>query len=247
MWPIADDETYNARQKRNRDAEWAAIEQILKPYSRGAFLDVGCGTGYVLEKAGRLGFKVVGVDPERGIYGVQDPSAAATAANVIKSVAERLPFKDATFSVVYSSHALEHFNDQNAGLAEMARVLDREGIAVIVVPTGTMALLLVSTLYLFGTHRSLGKFLLRDRSYSGLRRIFIPPPHGTEAKSAFREIKTFSIERWKRLISSHFLIKQVILPGLYPWPNYPQVFPMMRLKRFSSSVVFVCVRPACSI
>ena len=89
---------------------------------------------------------------------------------------------------------------------------------------------------------AIGKFLLRDRSYTGLRRIFIPPPHGTEAKSAFGEIKTFSIKRWNRLISSHLLIKQVILPGLYPWPNYPQVFPMMRLKRFSSSVVFVCVR-----
>lgn len=46
----------------------------------------------------------------------------------------RLPFPDAVFDVVIASHVLEHIPDDGAALAEIARVLDPSGLAVLPVP-----------------------------------------------------------------------------------------------------------------
>jgi len=48
--------------------------------------------------------------------------------------AERLPFADSTFDVVFSQGVVEHFRDPDAMLAEQARVLRPDGALVINVP-----------------------------------------------------------------------------------------------------------------
>lgn len=239
---LASKETFNRRQRRNRDAEWSAIAETLAARAPGKFLDVGCGTGYALLKARALGFDVAGVDPEGGTYGVHDAATDEISSKIIKGVAERLPFENETFDVVYSSHAIEHFDDARAGLAEIARVLRSSGIAALVVPTGTAALLRAVSLYLFMMHRRIGKFLLRERSAAGLRSVFLPPPHGSEAGHALEELKTFSVARWSALFGEFFAIERVVLPCLYPWPDFPQFFPLIKSKRFASSVAFICRR-----
>jgi SAM-dependent methyltransferase len=233
-------ETSNRREKRGRDAEWNALKRFLQERSPGLLLDVGCGTGYALARAQELGFRVVGIDPEFAKYGVRDEVVNAVTRHIITAAAEYIPFADNCFDVVYSSHAIEHFADVEAGVAELARVLKSEGRAVLMVPTGTMAAALVATMWLFYTHRSIGKFLLRTRSFQGFMQIFMGPPHGTEAHYAIQEIGLFSINRWRELITRHFSIEHELRPCLYPWPNYPPLFPMMSLKRFSSSVIFIC-------
>ena len=49
----------------------------------------------------------------------------------------RLPFKDASFDVVYASHVLEHIKDDGQALAEIRRVLMPSGIAFLPVPIFT--------------------------------------------------------------------------------------------------------------
>lgn len=235
---------HNKRQKRGRDAEWEAIKPFLAHRAPGKFIDVGCGTGYAMVKARELDFDVAGIDPESSTHGVRDEATSSVAKHIITAAAEKIPFPDEHFDVVYSSNAIEHFADLNAGLNEMRRVLKADGCAVLVIPTGTMAALLVVTMWIFYTHRSIGKFLLRTRSMLGFMRIFLGEPHGTESRYAVQEIRTFSIKRWRTLIGNYFIIDDELRPCLYPWPNYPPLFPMMRLKRFSSSVAFICRKRA---
>ena len=235
-------EIFNRRQKRGRDAEWEALKPYLRERAPGLFMDVGCGTGYAMAQAHELGFSVTGIDPEIAKYGVWDESVNAVTRHIVTAVAEHIPFPDNCFDVVYSSHAIEHFADVNAGVAELARVLKPNGRAILMIPTGTMAAIRVPSLWLFYTHRSVGKFLLRTRSLQGFMEIFLGPAHGTEARFAIEEATVFSIKRWRELIESQFIIGDELRPGLYSWPDFPPLFPMMRLKRFSSSVVFICAK-----
>jgi SAM-dependent methyltransferase len=235
-------EVFNRRQKRGRDAEWDALKPFLRERAPGLLLDVGCGTGYAMAQAQELGFQVVGVDPEFAKYGVRDESVNAVTRFIVPALAEHLPFPDHTFDVVYSSHAIEHFMQVEAGVAELARVLKPEGRAVLMIPTGTMAAIRMPSLWLFYTHRSIGRFLWRTRSPRGFNEIFLGPAHGTEARYAIQEMSVFSIKRWRELIARQLTIEDELRPCLYPWPNYPPLFPLLRLKRFSTSVAFICAR-----
>lgn len=241
MWPVASKEVFNVRQKRIRDLEWSAAEEILKKFAPGRFLDVGCGTGYTLAKAQELGFSVVGTEPEIGMYGVAD--SAPSDIEIIEAVAEDLPFADNEFDLVFSSHALEHFQDRAQGLREFGRVLKNDGTAVIVVPTGTMALVNFLSRLMFTTHIRIGKFLIKEPSRQNFKQIFLPHPHGSQAGSCLAETRDFSIKRWHELISRFFSIQEVVLPSLYPYPDFPQFFPFIKSEKYSSSVLFVC-RPA---
>ncbi|TGO02914.1 hypothetical protein PN36_16475 [Candidatus Thiomargarita nelsonii] len=238
MWPLANKEVFNTRQKRIRDLEWNNTEKFLKHYSHSSFLDVGCGTGYALSKAQKLGFSVIGIEPEIDVYGVIDSSNFNPL--IIKGVAEELPFETEQFEVVYSSHALEHFQDREQGLKEMVRVLNKKGIAVIVVPTGTMAFVSFISQLMFTTHIRIARFLVKERSLINLKRIFLPQAHGSYASSILDETQDFSVKKWQKLISNYFNIKEIILPALYPFSDFPQFFPVIKSKNFSSSVIFIC-------
>ena len=233
-------EIFNKRQKRIRDTEWKPVEEIIAKYVPGKFMDVGCGTGYTMAKAQKLGFWVAGLEPDIGHEGVRDTSGFELISKIIRGVAGNLPFPGNSFDVVYSSHALEHFEDREKSLSEMKRVLHENGVAVLVMPTGTMALVNLISKYLFETHIRTGRFLLKTRSYTGFKEIFFPPPHGSYAKSIIGEIKDFSIRKWQQLLRKYFSIDKVILPALYPFPDYPPLFPMIRSRKLSSSVIFVC-------
>jgi SAM-dependent methyltransferase len=91
-------------------------------------LDVGCGPGALTaELASRLGpAAVAAVDPS-------EPFVAATRArhpgvNVLKASAERLPFPDQAFDAALAQLVVHFMSDPVAGLTEMARVTQRDGV-----------------------------------------------------------------------------------------------------------------------
>lgn len=243
-WPLPNKEIVNIRQKRIRDLEWNYVEKEVKNKKGvfGTFLDVGCGTGYTLSKARKLGFSAIGIEPEIGKDGVTVRIDSIQNLNELiqVGVAEYLPFKNDEFDIVYSSHSLEHFQDRNLGLTEMSRVLKPNGIAVIVVPTGTMVFVRLISEFMFTTHLRIGSFIIKQRSLESLKQIFFLKAHGSYASLAIHEINDFSIKNWRKIISMHFQIVKVILPGLYPFPDFPQFFPFIKSKKKSSSVIFIC-------
>lgn len=92
----------------------------LSPLSGLALLDVGCGTGSVLQSAARRGARVAGLDAAASMVAVARerlPDADLRVGDI-----EALPFHDATFDVVTAFNAVQYAADPQAAVVEMARV-----------------------------------------------------------------------------------------------------------------------------
>ena len=102
----------------------------------GAFLDVGCGTGYgVLVASGRVPRGTacgVDVSPE-----MIDKARAKIPASLRDRLtfevagAERLPYRDASFDYVMCTNSFHHYDAPAGALAEMFRVLKPGGCLAI--------------------------------------------------------------------------------------------------------------------
>lgn len=96
----------------------------------GPVLDVGCGTGALLEQlqetresAGAdLSSLALGFAHERGIK------------NLVQADAQALPYDEASFEACISLDVIEHVPDDRAAVREIARVLKPGGSAIINVP-----------------------------------------------------------------------------------------------------------------
>lgn len=94
-------------------------------------LDLGCGTGLMVDILMRQGHHVVGLDlrPE----GLSAIHKALPQSWLLQAEATRLPLKENTFDAVMLLDVLEHVDDRLL-LAEVRRVLRPGGVAVITVP-----------------------------------------------------------------------------------------------------------------
>ena len=245
-YPISTKTKVEAYQERIRDLEWNAIKPYLK--KRVSFLDVGCGAGFSLMKAyTELDCEVQGIDPEPGAHGVgRFTEGLWKERPIIQGSAEDLPFADGSFDVVYSSHVLEHVNSEEHALQEMKRVLKPDGILIIGMPTSAMSFVALFSAWFFTTHISTYLFIrsigCKDM-FSRFIRIFVPTSHSSpRAKYIIYDLFHYRISNWKKKVGSIFKIKRMITPGLYPYPDYIQWFPLIKIGRLSSSVFFICTK-----
>lgn len=89
-------------------------------------LDVGCGTGnYSRALRDALGCRCVGIDPSFEMLAAARRSAAAMP--LVRSRAERLPLREASFDRVFSVDVVHHLEDQLAYFQEVRRVLRSGG------------------------------------------------------------------------------------------------------------------------
>ena len=110
--------------------------QLAQQFLPGArrVLDVGCGTGRLLRQARRRyrSAELVGVDLARGMVAA---AMAATTTELrihyLHAGAERLPFTDGAFDLVFATMSMRHWTDQAAGIAEIGRVLTRGGVLIL--------------------------------------------------------------------------------------------------------------------
>jgi ubiquinone/menaquinone biosynthesis C-methylase UbiE len=115
---------------------WAPLViDLASPREGDRVLDVACGTGIVTRQvANRVGPSgaVVGVDLNSGMLKVARAaySPASRSGGPIEwheASAEKLPFPNASFNVVYCPLGLQFFADRAAALREMHRVLASGG------------------------------------------------------------------------------------------------------------------------
>lgn len=242
--PISSKEKIEYYQEKIRELEWNAIKKFIPPSS--TFLDVGCGAGYSLIKAKEeLLCEVQGIDPEPGAHGVGRYTLGLWKDRpIIQGSAESLPFESDSFDVVYSSHVLEHVNSESAAILEMKRVLKPEGVLIIGMPTATMSWVGLISALLFTTHISIYHFIRsvgKKQAKSTFIRIFLPSSHSSPRKKYITyDLSHYRISNWQKIVSKQFRIATILTPGLYPYPDYIQWFPLVQRTKFSSSVFFIC-------
>ncbi len=242
-YPLLSPAQTNANQKRARDCEWEAIADYIRI---GTFLDIGCGAGYSMYKAQLMGCKVYGIDPDPRGHGVgrRESDFPVPIENIVQGFSEQLPYKDKTFSTVYTSHVLEHVANLERSLQEIHRVCKQDGIIIIGVPTASMAWINWITQLLLTTHHKIVNVLFRKAISTGKTfwwEIFVPRSHSyPQAKTVLSDISTYSTKTWKQHIEQKFTIQKIIKPCIYPYPEYRQLFKLRKNKKCSSSVFFIC-------
>lgn len=100
---------------------------------RGLAVDVGCGTGAVVEALARRFGRAVGTD--------LSPRAASLAGQLVGPAsgpvlarAEALPLRSGAAALVTSLDVIEHIDDDVAALVELGRVAGEDGVVILAVP-----------------------------------------------------------------------------------------------------------------
>jgi SAM-dependent methyltransferase len=103
-------------------AAYRTAADLLGP---GRLLDLGCGIGHSYELLAPR--ETVGLDVDPQALAGQDRETVA-------ADMRSLPFPTASFSSVLSVHSIEHVPDARPVVAEIVRVLEPGGVAVLVTP-----------------------------------------------------------------------------------------------------------------
>lgn len=104
--------------------------ETVHRYSAGKrWLDIGCGTGLMLEEASKAGFIVEGIDISQG--GIE--KARERELRVYRSTPEAF-FPDTPYDIVTAFDVIEHVLDPVSFLESVNRLLRTEGIFVLTTP-----------------------------------------------------------------------------------------------------------------
>lgn len=125
--------------RSGQERRLAIIERYV-PLDGRRVLDLGCGVGEYVRAFARQGAEAYGCDIERPrLLRARERGAR----DVLLAAGERLPFQDGALDVVVLNEVIEHVNDDQQTMREVARVLAPGGAAVIYAP---------NRLYPFETH-----------------------------------------------------------------------------------------------
>lgn len=96
-------------------------------------LDAGCGNGAFSKFMTELGYHVSGIDiAEAAISRAID--TLPNDSYLVASIEQGLPFRDNEFSAIWFTEVLEHVFNTHAALAELNRILQRNGLLVLTTP-----------------------------------------------------------------------------------------------------------------
>lgn len=106
--------------------------EIARIMKSGKLLEIGCGTGYLLQTArDEFGFDVFGVEmnSETSQFCREERQL-----NVITGTLEEAGFPENSFDVVYMRHVFEHIREPQQLLQEIYKIMRKGGLIVIEVP-----------------------------------------------------------------------------------------------------------------
>jgi ubiquinone/menaquinone biosynthesis C-methylase UbiE len=101
--------------------------ELVERYATGkSVLEVGCGTGLILDRVARFAHTARGIDLSGGMLA----RACARGLAVVQASATSLPVASESVDVAYSFKVLAHIPDIAGALAEMARVVRPGGFVL---------------------------------------------------------------------------------------------------------------------
>lgn len=110
--------------------DFAVAIKLLQPSPDDRIADLGAGGGWVSDMLQRLNRKSVAVDISLEMLRVSRERGTRVPIPAVAGDFERLPFLDGAFDKAICLSALHHVPDMAAAVAEISRVLTRDGIAV---------------------------------------------------------------------------------------------------------------------
>ena len=146
-------------------------------------LDVGCGTGFGTEGLLQYTDDVHGLD--QSIHQMEKAFAKfgrTDQVNFYRGDAERLPFKDDTFDVVWSSGSIEYWPDPVAALEECRRIAKPGGQVLIVgpnYPSRTVFQKLADAFMLFYDEGEADR-MFEEAGYDQFRHVTMGPSYSPE-------------------------------------------------------------------
>ena len=120
------------------DMHWGSDIEAVKPLAGKRALDAGCGAGLLCEPLARLGAEVTGVDASP-----ENTQAAAAHADGTGLDIRYIPGELGSagldhFDLVTSMEVIEHVEDKQAFIAQLAAHLAPEGLMVLSTPNRTL-------------------------------------------------------------------------------------------------------------
>jgi len=103
----------------------------LDGQDKGKLLDLGCGSGTFLSKMKKIGWKVVGVEPDEEAVRVARNNLGL---NVYRGTIEEQNFEINSFEAITMNHVIEHLYDPVSTLKELYQLLKPKGKLVIITP-----------------------------------------------------------------------------------------------------------------
>jgi SAM-dependent methyltransferase len=123
--------TYDKRFACYAASPWgvaAALIDLAGELQAGRILETGCGTGHWLRVLNPLGCTVYGLDLSMGMLRL---ARSAGIPNLVRGIAESLPFPSAAFDLVFCVNALHHFAEAPRFIRQSRRLLRPGGALAI--------------------------------------------------------------------------------------------------------------------
>jgi len=117
---------------RETSLHYRWILKLMHPKLNARFLDVACGTGFMVREAKKAGLEACGIDVSE--VAVKLAKENAQGANILLGDGETLPWPDNYFDYVTSLGSLEHYLHPEIGIREIRRVLKPDGLSCIMLP-----------------------------------------------------------------------------------------------------------------
>lgn len=151
---------------------------------KALFLEIGAGSGQFSDHLSIRGIEVVALDYSRNSIRLMRRMRKNGGASfhIVRADARGMPFRNSTFSVIFSEGLLEHFRNPGGLVTEAVRVLQKHGITIFAVPNKFsfhtigrgIATRLLKLQWVYGYEASYSKWELRHLLNSvGLRNIEI--------------------------------------------------------------------------
>ena len=126
---VHDDAMFPPSADKN-DWEWQAIIKELSELKGKKILDIGCGKGKFCQLFAQSGDKPTGIDISEEL--LRSAKKLAPTITYLVGSATNIPAKDGEFDVAICVEVLEHVPNLEKAIAEMARVLKKDGTLIII-------------------------------------------------------------------------------------------------------------------
>ncbi len=205
-----------------RFEEFTRFQKLFPEKKFKDVLEIGCGLGYQSAFLSCISDRVIASDIDSGNMVKHSRGLEATH-NFIKKLpvnnieilnanAESLPFEDESFDFIYCSFSFQYIPDKPKALAEIKRVMKKEGYFFCILPTTAYQLINAKKYYLSvlkkifkgNKKKIIGKEkVYNEGTFIKRRQNKLFPPSDDESNSFISELFAYSTLRWRNLFKKN--------------------------------------------